>query len=194
MQKTLASQPLASGWTAVQGFHGIKPCTSSFSRLIRSTYKRGVLTLGCSLSPESISWETSSKVTSSVKLPFTSFLRILRHSSLPSILRGLDHGMTPRLFLRPFQLLKYWNTAMAPLFHQPKAPPTWSRTKGLLPGAGEGVLQKPLPPWSGIRPACRHTTLWSVVPSPDDPARFSTLCFIRLCFFQSLVQYTVDVQ
>lgn len=164
MQKTLASQPLASGWTAVQGFHGIKPCTSSFSRLIRSIYKRGVLTLGCSLSPEPIAWETSSKVTSSVRLPFTSFLRILPHSSLPSILRGLDHGRTPRLFLRPFQLLKYWNTAMAPLFHQPKAPPTWSRTKGLLPGAGEGVPQKPLPPWPGIRPAwspCRtsRTTL-----------------------------------
>lgn len=153
MQKTLASQPLASGWTAVQAFHGIKPCTSSFSRLIRSIYKRGVLTLGCSLSPEPISWETSSKVTSSVRLPFTSFLRILPHSSLPSILRGLDHGRTPRLFLRPFQLLKYWNTAMAPLFHQPKAPPTWSRTKGLLPGAGGGVPQKPLPPWPGIRPA-----------------------------------------
>lgn len=69
------------------------------------------------------------------------------------ILRGLDHGMTPRLFLRPFQLLKYCNTARAPLFHQPKAPPTRSRTKRLLPGAGEGVLQKPLPPRSGIRPA-----------------------------------------
>ena len=43
----------------------------------------------------------------------TLHLCILCHSSLPSILRGLDHRMTPRLFLRPFQLLKYWNTAMS---------------------------------------------------------------------------------
>lgn len=38
--KTLAPQPLALGWAAVQGFCSLNACTSSFPRLSRSIYKK----------------------------------------------------------------------------------------------------------------------------------------------------------
>ena len=127
----------------------------------------GMPYLGLFSLPEWISLEPSSKVTSSVKLP-----------SPPLSASGGSLFLPPLYFKRPWlqndsqaftqaipvvKILKcchaIWQIAAvpkaprAPVFHQPQDPPTWSSTKELLPDTVEGVLQKPLPPWSGFHPA-----------------------------------------
>lgn len=137
--------------------------------------------------------------------------------SLPP-LWGLDYQRTPRLtqpipvvkilkYCMPLAtLLLFLRSSRAPLLHQHGTLLQNPETKALLLGTVGGgrsrthFPQSLVPSYAELVVKCfyyfpaLHTTLWSVVPRLADPARFWKLCFIRLCFFQSLVQYMVHVR